>query len=393
MSELSPQLADLRDQVRRFVAEVVLPAEADLGTGELAAEQRQALQREAAGRGLLAPQAPTEFGGRGLSLLEQSVIFEEAGYSLLGPPALNCAAPDEGNMHLLHATGTPAQHARYLAPLVRGEARSFFAMTEPAPGAGSDPAALRTTAARVPGGWRIDGRKWLVTGAEGAGFGICMARTGEAGATMFMVDAGTPGFTVERRTQTLDHAMGGHYELRFDDCRVPDDAVLGELDEGFRSAQVRLVPARLTHCMRWLGLARRSLDIALDHTQSRELFGARLHELGLAQALIADSVIDLDASRALIRQACAAIDSGARGSGESSVAKVFVSEAVDRVVDRAIQLCGGAGVSHELPLARFLTEVRAFRIYDGPTEVHRWSIARRASRRRAEEALTEGPSS
>lgn len=384
MSQLSPQLAELRDQVRRFVAEVVLPAEAQLGTGELAADRRQALQREAAGRGLLAPQAPTEFGGRALSLLEQSVIFEEAGYSLLGPLALNCAAPDEGNMHLLHVTGTPAQHARYLAPLVRGEVRSFFAMTEPAPGAGSDPAALRTTATRVPGGWRIDGRKWLVTGAEGAGFGICMARTGERGATMFMVDAGTPGFTVERRIDTLDHAMGGHYELAFDDCRVADDAVLGEVDEGFRSAQVRLVPARLTHCMRWLGLARRSLDIALDHTQGRELFGTRLHELGLAQALIADSVIDLEASRALIREACAAIDAGARGTGESSVAKVFVSEAVGRVVDRAVQLCGGAGVSHELPLARFLTEVRAFRIYDGPAEVHRWSIARRASRRRAQ---------
>jgi acyl-CoA dehydrogenase len=178
--------------------------------------------------------------------------------------------------------------------------------------------------------------------------------------------------------------MGGHYELRFDDCRVPDDAVLGEVDQGFRSAQVRLVPARLTHCMRWLGLARRSLDIALDHTRPRELFGAPLQELGLAQALIADCVIDLDASRALVRQACAAIDAGARGSGESSVAKVFVSEAVGRVVDRAVQLCGGAGVSHELPLARFLIEVRAFRIYDGPAEVHRWSIARRASRQRAQ---------
>jgi acyl-CoA dehydrogenase len=378
------ELLELRDQVRRFVAELVIPAEAELGTAELDAEGRRRLQREAAARGLLAPQAPVEFGGRGLSLTGQSVILEEAGYSLLGPPALNCAAPDEGNMHLLHEAGTSDQHARYLAPLVAGDARSFFAMTEPAPGAGSDPAALRTTATRVAGGWRIDGRKWLVTGAEGAAFGICMARTGERAATMFMVDAGNPGFAVERRIDTLDHAMGGHCALRFDGCVVPDEAVLGAVDEGFRYAQVRLVPARLTHCMRWLGLARRSLDIALDHTQSRELFGARLHDLGLAQALIADCVIDIEASRALIRQACAAIDAGARGSGESSVAKVFVSEAVFRVVDRAVQLCGGAGVSHELPLARFLTEVRAFRIYDGPAEVHRWSIARRASRRRAE---------
>jgi acyl-CoA dehydrogenase len=381
---MSAALRELRDQVRTFVAEIVIPAEAELGQAELDAAGRRELQAEAAARGLLAPQAAVEFGGRGLCLSEQSVIFEEAGYSLIGPPALNCAAPDEGNMHLLHETGTSAQHDRYLRPLVRGQARSFFAMTEPAPGAGSDPAALRTTAARVPGGWRIDGRKWLVTGADGAAFGICMARTSDAAATMFMVEADTPGFTVVRRIETLDHAMGGHCELRFDGCVVPQEAVLGEVDEGFRYAQVRLVPARLTHCMRWLGLARRSLDIALDHTDSRELFGARLHDLGLAQALIADCVIDLEASRALVRQACAAIDAGARGTGESSVAKVFVSEAVFRVVDRAIQLCGGTGVSHELPLARYLNEVRAFRIYDGPAEVHRWSIARRTSRRRAQ---------
>jgi len=377
-------LPELRDQVREFVAEVVIPAEAELGPANLDAGRRRELQQQAAARGLLAPQAPPEFGGRGLTLSEQSVIFEEAGYSLLGPPALNCAAPDEGNMHLLHMTGTPAQHERYLRPLAAGEARSFFAMTEPAPGAGSDPAALRTTAARVAGGWRIDGHKRLVTGAEGAAFGICVARTGDGAATMFMIDAGTPGFTVGRRIETLDHAIGGHFELHFDGCEVPGDAVLGEVDQGFRYAQVRLVPARLTHCMRWLGLARRSLDIALDHTDGRELFGARLHDLGLAQALIADSVIDLEASRALVSRACAAIDAGARGTGESSVAKVFVAEAVFRVVDRAIQLCGGSGVSHELPLARYLNEVRAFRIYDGPAEVHRWSIARRASRRRVE---------
>jgi alkylation response protein AidB-like acyl-CoA dehydrogenase len=289
-------------------------------------------------------------------------------------------------MHLLHEVGSVVQRQRYLEPLVRGEARSFFAMTEPAPGAGSDPAALRTHATRVGDGWRIDGRKWLITGADGASFGICMARTSDDGATMFVVETDNPGLVVTRRIPTLDHAMtGGHCEIELDDCRVPDEAVLGAAGEGFRYAKVRLVPARLTHCMRWLGLARRSLDIALDHAAARQLFGERLQDLGLAQALIADSVIDLEASRALIRQACAAIDAGASGSAESSIAKVFVSEAVCRVVDRAIQLCGGAGVSHELPLARFLTEVRAFRIYDGPSEVHRWAIARRASWRRAAE--------
>jgi len=198
------------------------------------------------------------------------------------------------------------------------------------------------------------------------------------------VDADTPGFEVVREIPTLDHAMiGGHCEVTFEDCRVGDDAVLGEVDAGFRYAQVRLAPARLTHCMRWLGIARRSLDIALERTRERELFGTPLQELGLAQQLIADSVIDIEASRGLIRHAVGVIDAGGRGSQESSVAKTFVSEAVDRVVDRAIQLCGGAGVTHETPLGRFMNEVRAFRIYDGPAETHRWAIARREVRRAA----------
>ena len=379
---LPAELAELRDRVGAFVRDVVIPAEPELGLGQPTKELRDRLQQQAADAGLLAPQVAEEHGGLGLNLFEQSVVFEEAGYSLLGPLALNCAAPDEGNMHLLSVVATDEHKARYLGPLAAGEIRSCFAMTEPAPGAGSDPAALRTTATEVDGGWRIDGRKWLITGAAGAGFAIVMARTGEGtAATMFLVDADNPGFEVVREIETLDHAMiGGHCEVVFDDCRVDGAAILGERDLGFRYAQVRLAPARLTHCMRWLGIARRSLDIALERTRERELFGQRLHDLGLAQNLIADCVIDIEASRALIRQAVRVIDAGGRGSQESSIAKTFVSEAVDRVVDRAIQLCGGAGVTHETPLGRFMNEVRAFRIYDGPAETHRWAIARRASR-------------
>ncbi len=381
---LSPELLRLRDETREFVASVVIPAEAELGTGEPSPELRSRLQGAAAEAGLLAPHMPPELGGRGLSLFEQSVIFEEAGYSLLGPLALNCAAPDEGTMHLLEVVATEAQRERYLRPLASGAVRSFFAMTEPAPGAGSDPGSLATTAERVDGGWRINGRKRLITGADGAAFGICMARTSADGATMFFVDADNPGFTVDRRVPTLDHIMpGGHCEVTFADCFVEEDAILGAADEGFRYAQVRLIPARLTHCMRWLGLARRSLDVVLDSTADRRLFGQPLQELGLAQALIADSAIDLESSRALVRHACAAIDAGERGGHESSIAKVYVSEAAYRVVDRAVQLAGGAGVTHDLPLARFLIELRGFRIYDGPAETHRWAIARRASRRRA----------
>jgi acyl-CoA dehydrogenase len=383
-------LSELRDKTAEFVRTVVIPAEDELGLGHPSPELRARLQHAARAAGLLSPHAPVEHGGLGLTLSEQAVIFEEAGYSLLGPLALNCAAPDEGNMHLLSVVATEIQQTRYLRPLVAGEIRSSFAMTEPAPGAGSDPSCLQTTALPDGDGWRISGHKRLITGANGAAFAICMARTSvEADgprATMFLVDAENPGFSVTGAPDTLDHAMiGGHCDVTFDDCFVPADGVLGAPHEGFRYARVRLAPARLTHCMRWLGLARRSLDIALDVTAERSLFGSRLHDLGLAQGLIADSVIELETSRAVIRWACEAIEAGANGTHESSVAKVHVSEAVFKIVDRSMQLAGGSGVTHELPLARFSNEVRAFRIYDGPSEAHRWAIARRASRRRAAE--------
>jgi acyl-CoA dehydrogenase len=209
---------------------------------------------------------------------------------------------------------------------------------------------------------------------------------------MFLVDAGNPGFRVTRLIGTMDSAAaGGHAQVAFERCFVPDEAVLGEVGLGFRYAQVRLGPARLTHCMRWLGLARRALDIALDRAAERERFGSRLEELGMVQAMIADSVVDIESSRALIRWCAWVLDSGGHGRHETSIAKVHVAEAVDRVVDRAIQICGGDGVSEDLPLARYLAELRPFRIYDGPSETHRWAIARRASRRRAKEREpTEG---
>jgi acyl-CoA dehydrogenase len=314
-------------------------------------------------------------------------VFEEAGYALLGPLALNIAAPDEGNMHMLEAIATTGQKEKYLAPLAGGEARSCFAMTEPAPGAGSDAAALSTVAERVPGGWRIQGRKWFATGADGAAFAICMARTSGApgdagGATMFLVDADNPGMKLLRHIDTLDQSLyGGHLEVLFDGCIVPDDAVLGEVDEGFRYAQVRLGPARMTHCMRWLGIARHSQDIAVARANERSVFGSTLADLGMVQAMIADNEIDIAASRGLVLQACWELDQGRSAAQATSIAKTFTSEAVWRVVDRSLQICGSLGISGDLPLGRFLQEVRPFRIYDGPSETHRWSIARRTARR------------
>jgi len=260
-------------------------------------------------------------------------------------------------------------------------------MTEPAPGAGSDPAALRTTAVKTSGGWRIDGRKWFITGADGAGFAICMARTsgapGEAGgATMFLVNADNPGMKMVRHIETLDESLfGGHMEMLFDGCEVSDDAVLGEVDEGFRYAQVRLGPARMTHCMRWLGIARRAQDIAVARAAERELFGSRLADLGMVQQMIADNEIDMAAARGLVLQACWELDQGRSGSQSTSIAKTFSAEAVWRVVDRSLQICGSLGVSGDVLLGRFLREVRPFRIYDGPSEAHRWGIARRVVRR------------
>jgi acyl-CoA dehydrogenase len=380
---LDPELVELRDRAAAFVRDVVIAAEArDVSAHGLDEGLRRELQDAARAAGLFAPQVARDLGGLGLDTRAMAVVFEEAGYSLLGPQALNCAAPDEGNMHLLSVVATPEQRDRYLAPLAAGDTRSCFAMTEPAPGAGSDPSMLQTKAERVEGGWSITGRKWFITGADGAEFAICMALAPE-GATMFLVDADNPGWWVERVIDAMDRSFpGGHCEVLFEDCRVPDDAVLGAVGDGFKYAQVRLAPARLTHCMRWLGLARRALDIAIDRASTREAFGQPLAELGMVQERIAQSVIDIEASRALIWRCAWALDDGQPARHESSVAKAFVAEAVGRVVDRALQVCGSLGVSRDVPLSRIYDEVRPFRIYDGPTETHHWAIARRAMRQR-----------
>jgi alkylation response protein AidB-like acyl-CoA dehydrogenase len=376
---------ELRARVRGYIDSVAIPAEpAAYAEGglhgprpEIVAELRAAA-REA---GVFAPTVPVELGGLGLDHVRQAVVLEEAGRSLLGPVALNCHAPDEGNIVLLNKVGSVAQRERYLEPLARGEIRSSFAMTEPSPGAGSDPRALATTATRTADGWRIDGTKWFITGAEGAAFYVVMARTSESGASMFLVDAGHPGLRLERTIDTLDTLVsGGHGQLEFEGCTVGQNALLGELDQGFAQAQLRLAPARLTHCMRHLGAARRAHEIAARYAADRELFGTTLGELGMAQQQIADNEIAIASSRAFIEQVAALLDTGARGTHESSLAKTFVSEAVFGVVDRSLQLCGAFGVSGDTVISAIYREVRPFRIYDGASEVHRWSIARRVLR-------------
>ncbi|OQS15357.1 acyl-CoA dehydrogenase [Nocardia donostiensis] len=382
-----PDVQRLVERTRSFVREAVLPVE-DAHDGDISAAGgdtlRAELQQAAKDAGVFAPHAPVEYGGYGLGMSDRAPVFEEAGYSLFGPTALNIAAPDEGNVHMLAHIADPEQKQRFLEPLARGTVRSAFAMTEPAPGAGSDPSALATRAVRAAGGWRISGHKWFITGADGARFFIIMARTfGEpgqrGGATMFLAPADSPGIRVGRHLDTLDRSMiGGHCEVFFDDLLVPDSAVLGEVDRGFEYAQVRLGPARMTHVMRWLGAARRAHDVAVAHVAERQGFGSRLGDLGMVQKMVADNEIDIAATRALLTRACWELDRGEPAGNATSIAKTFAAEAIFRIVDRSVQMCGGLGVSGDLPLARLSREVRPFRIYDGPSEVHRWAIAKRA---------------
>jgi acyl-CoA dehydrogenase len=390
----SPQLLDLKERTRKFINEIVIPAEARMPQDVTDwVELRGELQQAAKDAGLFAPHISKEYGGLGLNWRDCAVIFEEAGRSLLGPQALNCAAPDEGNMHMLAKIANPAQKEKYLRPLAQGERRSCFSMTEPN-GAGADPNLLKTHAEYRDGKWIINGRKWFISGAIGASFTICMARTspspagrgaggeGRSSATMFLVDADNPGFRIVRKVPTLDLGWpGGHAEVEFVNCEVNDDAVLGAVGEGFEYAQVRLGPARLTHCMRWMGAARRAMEYAVKYASARESFGKTLSEHQGVQFMVADSEIEMHAARLMIWHAAYLLDQGDKARHETSMAKVFVAETVNRVIDRAVQICGAHGISEDWPLAMLYREHRAFRIYDGPSEVHRMSVGRRVFRR------------
>jgi alkylation response protein AidB-like acyl-CoA dehydrogenase len=389
---LSDDLLELKRRTARLVREEIIPYEADprQSAHGPAAELRCELVALGRRAGLLSPHVGREWGGLGLDHCAKAVVFEEAGYSPLGPVALNCFAPDEANMHLLEQVAEEHQQARWLRPLAAGEIRSCFMMTEPPPGAGSDPSMLKTTARRAGDGNRadfvIDGEKWLITGAVGAEFAIIMAKTdsddaGPAGATMFLAPMNTPGIVIERVLDTLDRYMsGGHAVIRLDGLRVPESAVLGRVGEGFRYAQVRLAPARLTHCMRWLGAARRAHDIASDYARRRTAFGRPLGEHEGVGFMLADNEMDLHTSRLVIWHTAWLLDQGHRAGHESSMAKIVCSEAIWRVVDRSMQILGGLGITDDTIVARLFREVRPFRIYDGPSEVHRWAIARRILR-------------
>ena len=377
---LSPKLLELQEKTRSFIKDQIIPFENDPRQSEHGPsdELRKELIELARKAGLLTPHASVEMGGLGLTHIEKAIVFEESGYSSLGPIAMNIHAPDEGNIHLLEEIATPEQKERWLRPLVTGKARSCFAMTEPSPGAGSDPSMLSTTATKDGDDYIINGTKWFITGADGADFVIIMARLDDGSATMFLSDMNAPGIELLRNMDALDSCFtGGHGVLQFTNLRIPANQILGELGKGFKNAQVRLAPARLTHCMRWLGQARRAQDIAIAYAKRRQAFGKTLGDHEGVGFMIADNDMDLHTSRLHIWDTALLLDRGERGNFESSRAKVICSEAEWRVVDRCVQILGGQGVTGETQLMKIFKDMRGFRIYDGPSEVHRWSMARK----------------
>ncbi|WP_103727634.1 acyl-CoA dehydrogenase family protein [Novosphingobium sp. HII-3] len=379
---MTARAAEIAQRVERFVRDVVVPYESDPrrdGHGPsdtLVMEMRE----KARSAGVLTPHILED--GSHLKQVETALVLRMTGLSPLGPLACNTMAPDEGNMYLLGKVGSPEQKARFLKPLVEGRARSAFFMTEPAGegGAGSDPSMMRTTCRLDGNQWVINGRKAFITGADGASVGIVMAKS-EDGACMILVDLPDPAIRIERVLDTIDSSMpGGHSIITIDDLRVPADQMLGKSGEGFKYAQVRLSPARLSHCMRWLGSCARAHEIATDYANRRMAFGKQLIDHEGVGFMLAENLIDLKSSELMIDWCAGVLDGGSLGTAESSIAKVAVSEALMRIADRCVQVMGGTGVTGDTIVEQVFREVRAFRIYDGPTEVHKWSLAKKIKR-------------
>ncbi len=386
---LPSELVELRDRVRTFIEEKIVPLESDARQTPHGPTEEMRLEMVAMARkaGLLSPHGPKEYGGLGLDHRGMAVVFEAAGWSPLGPLALNIQAPDEGNTNLLNQVATPAQKKKFLEPLVRGEIRTVFSMTEPDGGAGADPSLMKTTARQVGEDWVIDGTKWLITGAPGADINIVMARSVDAagrdvGATMFLVDMDAPGFRIVRMLDTIDsNSPGGHCVVEFKGVKVGPERILGEVGAGFRYAQVRLGPARLTHCMRWLGAAARAHAVAVDYAKRRQSFGQRIGDHQGVGFMLADNEIEMNLCRLSIWHCAWLLDQHDKSRDETSMAKVFCSEALGRVVDRSLQILGGLGITRDTVVERIYRDIRPFRIYDGPSEVHRHALARRIMNR------------
>ena len=380
---LPPETEALRRRIADFVAAEIMPLEADGANYDehenIALPVLEALRVKVRAAGLWAPQMPRELGGLGLNVSAMAACYEAMGRSIFGPVAFNCAAPDDGNMIVLARLGTPAQKQRWLMPIIEGRVRSAFAMTEPMPGGGSDPSAIRTRAVKKGDRWVVEGHKWFITGAGAAQHFILIARTSDdprKGLTAFLFDRDQPGWKILRRIAIMGpEEHGGHCELLFEGLEIPDENRLLEVGDGLKVTQIRLGTARLTHCMRWLGMAKRALEIAAAYVAERQNFGTTLAKHEGVQWLLGEAAMAIELGRLLTAKAAWKLDQGDFARKEVSMAKVQVSEALHKAVDTAIQLCGARGYSKDTPLEWMYRYARQARLVDGASEVHKMVLA------------------
>ncbi|MDQ2856910.1 MAG: acyl-CoA dehydrogenase family protein [Acidobacteriota bacterium] len=378
-----PELEDIRARITAFMEAHVYPNEDKVIEHEgLPVAFERELQQKVKEQGLWAPNLPKEFGGMGIGYVGQALVNEIIGRSIIAPRIFGEAAPDAGNAEILIVAASVEQKERYLRPLASGEVRSCFAMTEPEV-AGSDPTGLRTSAARDGDQWVINGHKWFISGAIGSAFAIVMAVTDPSAeprgrASMIIVPTDTSGFNIIRAVGVMGSGgVGGHCEIRFENCRVPAENLLGQVGQGFKLAQARLGPGRIQHCMRWLGAAQRSFEMMCRYALKREAFGEPLANQGTVQNWIADSAAEINAARLMTLQAAWKMDRGEDARIDISLIKFYGARVLNDVIDRAIQVHGALGYSKDTPLEMFYRDARAARIYDGPDEVHRMVVAKR----------------
>lgn len=381
---LAPEIDSFRQRYRAFVAEHLLPLEQDPGARDdhenIRLDVLEKMRMKARDAGLWAPQMPKGLGGQGLNVVGMAACYEEMNYSIFGPVTFNCAAPDDGNMLVLNKIGTAEQKKRWLQPIVDGRARSAIVMTEPAPGAGSDPTMMLTTATRDGDKWVVRGRKWFITGAGVAQHFILVAKTSDdkrKGLTAFMFDRHQSGWRITRRIPIMGpEEHGGHCELEFDGLEIPDANRLLNVGDGLKVAQIRLGTARLTHCMRWLGLARRSMDIAASYVTERYAHGSQLSARESVQWLLGEAAMQIEIGRLLVMRAAAKLDRGEFARKEISMAKIVVADVLHKAADTGIQLSGARGYSKDTILEWIYRYARQARLVDGASEVHRMVLAR-----------------
>lgn len=382
--QLSPEIEDLRQKIHDFVEAHILPLEKDPAAYDahenIAKEPLERLRALAKAEGLWALQMPRDRGGAGLPVIGLAACYEEMNRSIFGPVCFNCAAPDDGNMIVLNKVAREDQKERWLQPIIDGKVRSAFAMTEPPPGAGSDPSLMLTNAVRKGDRWVIHGRKSFITGGAGAGHFILIARTSDdtrKGLTAFLYDKDQPGWRIKRRIPIMGpEEHGGHCEIEYDGLEIPDENRLMNVGDGLKVTQIRLGTARLTHCMRWLGLSKRALSIAIAYARTRESFGTKLIDKESVQGLLAEAAMQIEIGRLLTMKAAFKLDGGSFARKELSMAKVHVADTLHKAIDTSVQLCGAIGYSKDTPLEWMYRYARQARLVDGASEVHRMVLAR-----------------